>query len=217
VAFDARDLLLWNCIENGDGPALEALLATGIALIYHFEDGWSPLHHAVDVESDAHSQVGKPRDLRVIAPLLAHGVEVNALRYRGETASPTTPLDLAETYGNDVAAHAIRRAGGRSGSGVPGRVLYRGLEPGDPRAAPSEGSRITWTRPALAAALAHAGVPDAAYNLWGEERDGAYCVGAVSDGWGVWFCRDGQRINTQRFSTDTEAFAHLLTTLVDDA
>ncbi len=166
-------------------------LASGAPLVYHFEDGWSPLHHAVGTNSDAHQQAGSSLHLDVIQPLLNAGVAVNALRYRNETRSPETPLDVAETYRNDRAADAIRRAGSRTGRGMPRRVIS----------------------PALAAALAHAGVPDSAYDLWGTEQDGAYCLGAASVGWAVWFCDDGRRVDEHEFATDNEAFVHLLRTL----
>ena len=217
MALDSRDSRLWNCIEDGDGPALEELLATGISLTYHFDDGWAPLHHAVDVESDAYSQVREPRDLRVIAPLLARGVDVNALCYRSETASPRTPLDVAETYGNEIAADAIRRAGGRTGRGMPGRVIYPSLAPGDERNARPEGSRIAMNRVDLAAALARAGISDSAYDLGGTERDGVYCLAVVPGGWAVWFSAHGRRVDAVRFATEDEACSHLLRKLTGDA
>lgn len=67
-------------IEHDDPARLVRLLRCGVAPVYRDQDdGWSPLHHAVDVEADFSHEAGTSRDLRLVRPLIDAGAEVNAV------------------------------------------------------------------------------------------------------------------------------------------
>ena len=105
---------LWAAIEHDDPEELVLLLGTGVAPIYRGQDsGWSPIHHAVDVEADSSHQAGTPRDLRLIRPLVVAGADVNAV-WIAPGGTPKTPLDIAYDYLYEDAAAFIREAGGLS-------------------------------------------------------------------------------------------------------
>jgi hypothetical protein len=108
---------LWLAIEHDRPDELRDLLVAGRRPEYDAGDGWSPLHHAVDVEGDGHSQAGAPLDLRLVAPLLAAGAEVNVI-YVDERRRSSTPIDLAREYQHDPAVEAITTAGGLSAGEV---------------------------------------------------------------------------------------------------
>jgi Domain of unknown function (DUF4259) len=95
---------MYDAIERDDPAALQRLLAEGAQPPYHGEN-WSPLHHAVDAESDFRNQADTPPDLRRIGPLIATGADVNALSRMGR-GEPYTPLDLAITCINHAAIEA---------------------------------------------------------------------------------------------------------------
>ena len=106
--IDDRDVDLWDAIEFDKPTKLRRLLASGLAPTYHLTDGWSPLHHAIDCESDSHNQVGEPLDLRLIAPLLAAGADVHA-RWEPSGRAAKTPLDIAVGFNNRAAIDAIEK------------------------------------------------------------------------------------------------------------
>jgi hypothetical protein len=113
VSVDERDLDLWWCIEDDRPAELRRMLAAGRAPVYHhFPDGWTPLHHAIDVEGDFHVQSnGRGRlDLRLVGPLLEAGADTRAV-WRSETGGPPkTPLLIARDYLHVTAIEAILRA-----------------------------------------------------------------------------------------------------------
>jgi len=102
---------LWLAIEKDNPARLAALLSAGVPPTYDSADGWTPLHHAVDVEGDAYSQDRIPCDLRLVRLVLEAGADVGAVyTARGRRK---TPLDLATRYGHDAAVNAITTAGGK--------------------------------------------------------------------------------------------------------
>ncbi len=114
MTVDPSDLSLYQAIENDDPATLRRLLSSGTRPVY-VDPGWSPLHHAVDAESDFRRQAGSPLDLRLIAPLIEAGADINALtQWAGRPQQ--TPLDFATDYQNDAAIAAITNAGGRRAS-----------------------------------------------------------------------------------------------------
>jgi ankyrin repeat protein len=99
-------------IEHDDPARLVRLLRSGVAPVYRDQDdGWSPLHHAVDVEADFSHEAGTSRDLRLVRPLIDAGAEVNAV-WTSPGGVAKTPLDIALDYLYEDAAAALRRAGG---------------------------------------------------------------------------------------------------------
>ena len=122
---DARWQYLEDAIENDEPDAVRRLLAEGAPLRYNVErhsrrgwaeQGWTPLHHAIDVEGDARNQRGIPCDMRLIAPVLEAGADVNAVWIRGSSSGPRTPLDMALDYEHDRAIAELSRRGATRGS-----------------------------------------------------------------------------------------------------
>lgn len=109
--MDECDRALYRAIEDDSAAELDRLLAAGVRPVYH-GDGWSPLHHAVDAESDFALQAGAESDLRLVGPLIGAGAEVNALWTRSD-GRMVTHLDIALDYRNELVVGALRAAGGR--------------------------------------------------------------------------------------------------------
>jgi ankyrin repeat protein len=110
VAADDTDPL-WLAIEHDRPDDLRRLLASGRSPTYDDPRGWSPLHHAVDIEGDAHNQVNADLDLRLVGPLLDAHADVNAI-YTDAAGRRETPWDLAAVYRHVPAQDAIEAKGG---------------------------------------------------------------------------------------------------------
>ncbi|MEO3799307.1 ankyrin repeat domain-containing protein [Nonomuraea sp. B1E8] len=92
-----------QAVELEDLPTLRELLDNGHSVEDPGEDGWTLLHHAIDVEIDSHDQTGEPLHVDVTAYLLARGADPLA-------SSPKhgTPLQQAESRRHWLAAEIIR-------------------------------------------------------------------------------------------------------------
>ncbi|NUW45001.1 ankyrin repeat domain-containing protein [Nonomuraea rhodomycinica] len=90
-------------VELEDLPALRELLDNGHSVEDPDENGWTLLHHAIDVEIDGHVQTGEPLHVDVTAYLLARGADPLA-------SSPRhgTPLHQAESRRHWLAVEIIR-------------------------------------------------------------------------------------------------------------
>jgi hypothetical protein len=64
-----------RAVEHGDLETLARLLRSGEADIHEEDDGFTLLHHAIDVELDAHNQTGEPLHVDTTALLLALGAD----------------------------------------------------------------------------------------------------------------------------------------------
>jgi uncharacterized protein len=92
-----------HAVEHEDLPILRGLLDAGGDVEDDDGDGWTLLHHAVDVEHDGHVQTGEPLHVDVTAYLLARGADPLCLGPHGMTA-----VDEAEHRGHWLAAEIMR-------------------------------------------------------------------------------------------------------------
>jgi ankyrin repeat protein len=92
-------------IEQQQIPMILRLLAAGADLNSAYAEGFTPLHHAVDLEGDSYHQTGEEEYLagEMTALLLARGADVWA-----KDSSGQTPLDLARRYQHQVAVRLIQ-------------------------------------------------------------------------------------------------------------
>ncbi len=70
--------------------------------INEYKDGWTPLHHAVDIEVDSATQTGDELHVDVTALLIARGADP----HRPDTEG-VTPLQDAERRGHWLAAEIM--------------------------------------------------------------------------------------------------------------
>jgi ankyrin repeat protein len=112
---DPRDRALYLAIEQDQSDELRDLLDGGTPPTY-IGEVWTPLHHAVDAESDFHTQTGVVPDLRLVRLLLDAGAEVNAVS--NVDGRCVTPLDIAFDYANEAAIDAIMTHGGRRAADI---------------------------------------------------------------------------------------------------
>src|SRR5690242_14486501 len=77
-------------VELEDLPRLRQLLDDGADIQDPTGDGWTLLHHAIDIEIDGSDQTGAPLRVSTTAFLLARGADPNAADAKGQS-----PLDLA--------------------------------------------------------------------------------------------------------------------------
>ena len=89
-------------IEQAWLPGLQLLLAYGGDINVRKYGGWTPLIHAVDIESDGAWQSGEPACLDLLRFLLRHGADPTLRDDRGECAA-----DLARRYGWDEAVQLL--------------------------------------------------------------------------------------------------------------
>ena len=64
-----------RAVEHSDLVTLARLLRSGEVDIHEEDDGLTLLHHAIDVELDAHVQTGEPLHVDLTALLLALGAD----------------------------------------------------------------------------------------------------------------------------------------------
>ena len=86
-----------RAVEQEDLVRLRQLLDTGTD-VNAVEDGWTLLHHAVDVEIDGHNQTGDPLHVDVTAFLLARGADPSISVDGGQT-----PFQMAFSRGHWLA------------------------------------------------------------------------------------------------------------------
>ncbi|GIH28143.1 hypothetical protein Aph01nite_64530 [Acrocarpospora phusangensis] len=91
-----------NTVELEDLPTLRDLLDTGHDVQDAEIQGWSLLHHAIDVEIDGHHQTGEPLHVDVTAFLLACGANPSAA-----SNQHGTPLQMAQLRGHWLAVELI--------------------------------------------------------------------------------------------------------------
>jgi hypothetical protein len=99
-------------VEHGDLETLVRLLRSGDADIHEEYDGLTLLHHAIDVELDAHAQTGEPLHVDTTALLLALGADPR--RGSGGGVGPTAE-HFAFVNGHWLASCLIEACGGRGG------------------------------------------------------------------------------------------------------
>jgi ankyrin repeat protein len=101
-----------DSVEFEDLPRLRELLDAGHDVEDDAGDGWSLLHHAIDIEHDSHLQTGEPLRVNVTAFLLARGADP-LHRYNGVTV-----LEDATRRGHWLAAELMRAWIVRGGRGL---------------------------------------------------------------------------------------------------
>src|SRR5262245_34922389 len=98
---------LFKAIERTDTEQVRRLLDSG-ADVREARDGWTPLHHAVDIEVDSAAQTGGELHVDITALLVARGAD--PLR---PDAQGVTPLEDAERRGHWLAAEVMKAMLGR--------------------------------------------------------------------------------------------------------
>ena len=93
---------LFDAIERTDVDRLRRLLDAG-ADIREARDGWTPLHHAVDIEVDSAAQTGGALHVDITALLVARGADPLSPDTQG-----VTPLESAESRGHWLAGEVMR-------------------------------------------------------------------------------------------------------------
>ncbi|HEV7300942.1 MAG TPA: ankyrin repeat domain-containing protein [Tepidisphaeraceae bacterium] len=97
---------LHAAIENNQLQTVELLLQLGADVEQTTRDGWfTPLLHAIEVSSDAASQLEQARSGDMIDLLLRHGASPTA-----DTAMGPSPLEFARQLANPVAEALLRVA-----------------------------------------------------------------------------------------------------------
>lgn len=98
-----RNTLRWSllhmAVEQCNAAAVEVLVQHGADIEARTQDGWTPLHLAVDSEIDGARQTGGPLTFKVVKRLVQLGADVNAL-----TETGIAPGDIAGEYGADERA-----------------------------------------------------------------------------------------------------------------
>ncbi|MEW9528752.1 ankyrin repeat domain-containing protein [Microbispora sp. NPDC049125] len=110
-----------HAVEHEDLPTLRDLLDNGHDVQDSDTQGWSLLHHSIDVEIDGHQQTGEPLHVDVTAYLLARGANPSAASHRYGT-----PLQMAEDRGHWLATELIRSWLARPNSGSKGSASSGG-------------------------------------------------------------------------------------------
>jgi ankyrin repeat protein len=96
---------LMVAIEDKRVPVVRALIDAGADVNLATADGWTALHHAVDIECDIRNQTGEPPDHAIVELLLSAGANTRAV-YRSPSGDQT-PGDLARSYGWTEAAERL--------------------------------------------------------------------------------------------------------------
>ncbi|HEY9439449.1 MAG TPA: ankyrin repeat domain-containing protein [Streptomyces sp.] len=89
-------------VEHEDLEALRRLLDSGADIQDPGEDGFTLLHHAIDIEADGATQTGEPLTVGITALLLSRGADPHA-----HTRDGLTPLDLAQRMRHTLAVELL--------------------------------------------------------------------------------------------------------------
>ncbi|MFG2623174.1 ankyrin repeat domain-containing protein [Streptomyces sp. NPDC048507] len=92
-----------QAVESSDFAELTRLLDEG-ADVNEVCEGMTLLEHAIDLEGDSALQSGTPIDSRLTAILLAYGADP-----RPQPPGQMSAMDLADSYGHDIAYRLIDR------------------------------------------------------------------------------------------------------------
>ena len=103
---------LHAAIEGGHVEIVALLLAHGADPNEIDSTGFTPLFHAIDLESDAARQLNKPQpSTEILETLLRAGAEVHLKSYPWGNSGGVTPLAIARSYDNAPAQKLLRDAG----------------------------------------------------------------------------------------------------------
>ncbi|MFJ1869470.1 ankyrin repeat domain-containing protein [Streptomyces sp. NPDC088097] len=106
-----------QAVESSDHATLTRLLEEG-ADVDEVCCGMTLLEHAIDLEGDSALQSGEPIDSRLTVILLAYGADP-----RPQPTGRRSAVDLAESYGHDIAYRLITRITS-TGVGRPRRGVW---------------------------------------------------------------------------------------------
>jgi ankyrin repeat protein len=94
--INGNSTFLLDVVEQEDLEAVKFLVSLGANINLADKNGWTPLHHAVDVSIDGTIQSGKQQGsepTEIIEYLLQNGADLSATDFSGKT-----PLDIARDY-----------------------------------------------------------------------------------------------------------------------
>lgn len=101
---DSKSTLLHLAIEYENLPVITALFNFGADIEMRESNGWTPLHHAVDLDIDSAGQIGweegaffRQLSFAATALIASLGANLNSQLENGET-----PRDMASRYGEKV-------------------------------------------------------------------------------------------------------------------
>lgn len=91
--------LLHSAAENGNVQAIRWLVENGADIDIRSQKGWTPLHQAVDADSDGAIQVGEEPQMVTTRTLIELGAAQTVRNKKGET-----PRDIVAAYGERALA-----------------------------------------------------------------------------------------------------------------